>query len=236
MQDIKDNISAISRDIREICIKRGIDPDSITIVAVTKTVDTDRMNYAIECGIRNIGENRVQEIMAKYENVKGNVNWHLIGHLQTNKVKYIIDKVALIHSVDSLRLAEEISKRAERAGMVKDVLVQVNVAQEETKFGIEYESIDSFVEQLSSFPGIRVKGLMTIAPYYEDAERTRPVFRRLKEKYDMLATAAVSNVEMKYLSMGMSNDYKVAIEEGSNMVRIGTGIFGARNYDINKGV
>ncbi|NLK34941.1 MAG: YggS family pyridoxal phosphate-dependent enzyme, partial [Gracilibacteraceae bacterium] len=226
----------ISRDISRICIERGIDPDSITIVAVTKTVDTDRMNYAIECGIRNIGENRVQEIMAKYENVKGNVNWHLIGHLQTNKVKYIIDKVALIHSVDSLRLAEEISKRAERAGMVKDVLVQVNVAQEETKFGIEYESIDSFVEQLSSFPGIRVKGLMTIAPYYEDAERTRPVFRRLKEKYDMLATAAVSNVEMKYLSMGMSNDYKVAIEEGSNMVRIGTGIFGARNYDINKGV
>ncbi|MGI6586651.1 MAG: YggS family pyridoxal phosphate-dependent enzyme [Lutisporaceae bacterium] len=236
MQEIKDNISAISRDISRICIERGIDPDSITIVAVTKTVDTDRMNYAIECGIRNIGENRVQEIMAKYENVKGNVNWHLIGHLQTNKVKYIIDKVALIHSVDSLRLAEEISKRAERAGMVKDVLVQVNVAQEETKFGIEYESIDSFVEQLSSFPGIRVKGLMTIAPYYEDAERTRPVFRRLKEKYDMLATAAVSNVEMKYLSMGMSNDYKVAIEEGSNMVRIGTGIFGARNYDINKGV
>jgi pyridoxal phosphate enzyme (YggS family) len=236
LQEIKDNISAISRDISRICIERGIDPDSITIVAVTKTVDTDRMNYAIECGIRNIGENRVQEIMAKYENVKGNVNWHLIGHLQTNKVKYIIDKVALIHSVDSLRLAEEISKRAERAGMVKDVLVQVNVAQEETKFGIEYESIDSFVEQLSSFPGIRVKGLMTIAPYYEDAERTRPVFRRLKEKYDMLATAAVSNVEMKYLSMGMSNDYKVAIEEGSNMVRIGTGIFGARNYDINKGV
>lgn len=236
MQDIKDNISAISRDIREICIKRGIDPDSITIVAVTKTVDIGRINYAIKCGINNIGENRVQEIMAKYDNVEGNVNWHLIGHLQTNKVKYIIDKVALIHSVDSLSLAEEISKRAERAGIVKDVLVQVNVAQEETKFGIEYESIDSFVEQLSRFPGIRVKGLMTIAPYFEDAELTRPVFRRLKEKYDMLAAASVSNVEMKYLSMGMTNDYKVAIEEGSNMVRIGTGIFGARNYDINKGV
>ncbi|HQE66825.1 MAG TPA: YggS family pyridoxal phosphate-dependent enzyme, partial [Bacillota bacterium] len=207
-------------------------PDSITIIAVTKTVDPDRMNYAIKCGIRNIGENKVQEIMAKYENIEENVNWHLIGHLQTNKVKYIIDKVALIHSVDSIGLAEEISKRAEKAGLVKDVLVQVNVAQEETKFGIEYDDTDSFVERLSGFSGIRVKGLMTIAPYYDDAELARPVFRQLKEKFDMLAAAGIPNINMKYLSMGMTNDYKVAIEEGSNMVRIGTGIFGARNYDL----
>ena len=190
------------------------------------------MNYAIKCGSRNIGENKVQEIMAKYENIEESVNWHLIGHLQTNKVKYIIDKVALIHSVDSIGLAEEINKRAEKAGLVKDVLVQVNVAQEETKFGIEYDDTDSFVERLSGLPGIRVKGLMTIAPYYDDAELARPVFRRLKEKFDMLAAAGIPNVDMKYLSMGMTNDYKVAIEEGSNMVRIGTGIFGARNYDL----
>ncbi|HOS70691.1 MAG TPA: YggS family pyridoxal phosphate-dependent enzyme, partial [Bacillota bacterium] len=170
--------------------------------------------------------------MAKYENIEENVNWHLIGHLQTNKVKYIIDKVALIHSVDSIGLAEEISKRAEKAGLVKDVLVQVNVAQEETKFGIEYDDTDSFVERLSGFSGIRVKGLMTIAPYYDDAELARPVFRQLKEKFDMLAAAGIPNINMKYLSMGMTNDYKVAIEEGSNMVRIGTGIFGARNYDL----
>jgi len=232
LQEIKNNIIAISRDISDICIKKGKAPDSITIIAVTKTVEPDRMNYAIKCGIRNIGENKVQEIMAKYEKIEENVNWHLIGHLQTNKVKYIIDKVALIHSVDSIGLAEEISKRAEKAGLVKDVLVQVNVAQEETKFGIEYDDTDSFVERLSGFSGIRVKGLMTIAPYYDDAELARPVFRQLKEKFDMLAAAGIPNVNMKYLSMGMTNDYKVAIEEGSNMVRIGTGIFGARNYDL----
>lgn len=232
MQDIKDNIFAISRNISDICIKKGKDPDGITVIAVTKTVDTDHINHAIKCGIRNIGENKVQEIMVKYENIEKNVNWHLIGHLQTNKVKYIIDKVVLIHSLDRIGLAEEISKRAERVGLQKDVLIQVNVAQEETKFGIEYEEIDSFAEQLSRFSGIRVRGLMTIAPYYEDAEMARPVFRRLKEKYDMLVAAGIPNVDMKYLSMGMTNDYVVAIEEGSNMVRIGTGIFGARNYDL----
>ena len=232
MQEIRDSIKNISQDIRDICIRTGRDPGGVTIIAVTKTVDTDHINYAIECGIQNIGENKVQEIMAKYENIEGNVNWHLIGHLQTNKVKYIIDKVGLIHSIDSISLAEEISRRAEKAGLVKDVLVQVNVAQEDTKFGIDYEEIDGFVKQLSQLGGIRVKGLMTIAPYYEDKEFVRPVFKRLKEKFDMLAKADIPNVEMKYLSMGMTNDYKLAIEEGSNMVRIGTGIFGARNYNI----
>ena len=232
MQEIKDNINTISQDIRDICIRTGKDPDSITIIAVTKTIDPDRINCAIGCGIQNIGENKVQEIMAKYENIEENVNLHLIGHLQTNKVKYIIDKVVLIHSVDSISLAKEIGRRAEKAGIVKNVLVQVNVAQEETKYGIDYDEIDGFVQQLSQLTGIKVMGLMTIAPYYEDVELARPVFRRLKEKYDMLAKADIPNVEMKYLSMGMTNDYKLAIEEGSNMVRIGTGIFGARNYNI----
>jgi pyridoxal phosphate enzyme (YggS family) len=152
--------------------------------------------------------------------------------LQTNKVKYIIDKVALIHSVDSIGLAEEIGRRAVKAGIEKNILVQVNVAQEDTKFGIEYKDTEAFVRQLSEIGGIKVKGLMTIAPYSEDPEQVRPVFRRLKEMYDTLAAANISNIEMKYLSMGMTNDYKVAIEEGSNMVRIGTGIFGARNYNI----
>ncbi|MDD4504626.1 MAG: YggS family pyridoxal phosphate-dependent enzyme, partial [Clostridiaceae bacterium] len=184
MQGIKDNINTISQDIRDICIRTGKDPDSITIIAVTKTIDPDRINYAIGCGIQNIGENKVQEIMAKYENIEENVNFHLIGHLQTNKVKYIIDKVVLIHSVDSISLAQEIGRRAEKAGIVKNVLVQVNVAQEETKYGIDYDEIDSFVQQLSQLTGIKVMGLMTIAPYYEDVELARPVFRRLKEKYD----------------------------------------------------
>ncbi|MHB1392077.1 MAG: YggS family pyridoxal phosphate-dependent enzyme [Clostridia bacterium] len=232
MQEIRDNIRTISQDIRDICLKAGKDPDSVTIIAVTKTVDTDRINYAIECGIQNIGENKVQEVMAKFDNIERNVNWHLIGHLQTNKVKYIIDKVALIHSVDSISLAEEIGRRAEKAGLIKDVLIQVNVAEEETKFGIEYNEIDSFIKQLSQLSGIRVKGLMTIAPYFEDKELVRPVFRQLREKFDMLAEVNIPNVEMKYLSMGMTNDYKLAIEEGSNMVRIGTGIFGVRNYNI----
>ncbi len=232
MQEIRDNIRHISQDIRDICIKAGKDPDSVTIIAVTKTVDTDRINYAIECGIQNIGENKVQEVMAKFDNIERNVNWHLIGHLQTNKVKYIIDKIGLIHSVDSISLAEEIGRRAEKAGLVKDVLIQVNVAEEETKFGIEYNEIDSFIKQLSQRPGIRVKGLMTIAPYFEDTELVRPIFRQLREKFDMLAKVEIPNVEMKYLSMGMTHDYKVAIDEGSNMVRIGTGIFGARNYTI----
>ena len=232
MQEIRDNIDSIYRSIRDICGSKGRDPESITLIAVTKTIDPVRINYAVEYGINNIGENKVQEITAKYENIEGNVKWHLIGHLQTNKVKYIIDKVALIHSVDSIDLAEEISKRATKAGIVKDVLVQVNVAQEDTKFGIDYKDTEDFVRQLSGLTGIRVKGLMTIAPYSEDAELVRPVFRQLKEMYDTLAAADIANVEMKYLSMGMTNDYKVAIEEGSNMVRIGTGIFGARNYNI----
>jgi pyridoxal phosphate enzyme (YggS family) len=170
--------------------------------------------------------------MAKYENIEGNVNWHLIGHLQTNKVKYIIDKAALIHSVDSIGLAEEISRRATKTGIVKNILIQVNVAQEDTKFGIDYKDTEGFVKQLSQLDGIRVKGLMTIAPYSEDTELVRPVFRRLKEMYDILDATNITNIEMEYLSMGMTHDYKVAIEEGSNMVRIGTGIFGARNYNI----
>jgi len=230
LQDIRDNIDNISRSIREVCEKAGRNPEDITLIAVTKTIAPERINYAIGCGIQDIGENKVQEVMSKYENIEGNVNWHLIGHLQTNKVKYIIDKVALIHSVDSLDLAEEIDKRAKKAGIVKDVLVQVNVAQEDTKFGIEYKDTEVFMRQLSKLEGVRVKGLMTIAPYSEDPEQVRPVFRQLKEMYDTLVAAGIDNIDMKYLSMGMTNDYKVAIEEGSNMVRIGTGIFGARNY------
>ncbi|HOE57129.1 MAG TPA: YggS family pyridoxal phosphate-dependent enzyme [Bacillota bacterium] len=232
MQEIRDNIMSILGNIKDVCMRTGRDPDSVTLIAVTKTIDPDRINYALECGIRNIGENKVQELTAKYASVEKNVKWHLIGHLQTNKVKYIIDKVGLVHSVDSINLAREIDKRAENAGLVKDILVQVNVAQEETKYGIEYEEIDSFVEQLSMLRNISVKGLMTIAPYYEDMEMVRPVFRMLKEKYDMLAGANIPNVEMRHLSMGMTNDYEAAIEEGSNMIRIGTGIFGARSYNI----
>lgn len=231
MDSIKNNIEAIKKDIEEICLKSGKNPDDITIIAVTKTVDTDRINYAADCGLTNLGENKVQEIMDKYEPVNKNVKWHLIGHLQTNKVKYIIDKVELIHSVDSVKLAEEISKKALKNNLIKEVLVQVNVAKEESKFGIDIEEVISFVKTISAFENIRIKGLMTIAPYDENPENVRPIFRLLRQKFDELAQMNIPNTDMKYLSMGMSNDYAVAIEEGANMIRIGTAIFGKRNYN-----
>lgn len=230
MDDIRVNINEIKEDINRICQKCNRNPEEITLIAVSKTVDADRINHAIDCGISNLGENKVQEIMDKYDLVSKNVNWHLIGHLQTNKVKYIIDKVELIHSVDSIKLAEEINKRAQKNNIIKDVLVQINVAEEDTKFGISIDEAVDFVKSISGFDNIRIMGLMTIAPYDPDPEKVRPVFRRLKEKFSELAQMHLPNTFMKYLSMGMSNDYSIAIEEGSNMIRIGTAIFGKRNY------
>ncbi|MDF2841397.1 MAG: YggS family pyridoxal phosphate-dependent enzyme [Clostridia bacterium] len=221
----------MKEEIKQICKDCGR-TDDITLIAVTKTVDTEKINHAVSCGVSNLGENKVQEIMDKYDAVDKNVKWHLIGHLQTNKVKYIIDKVELIHSVDSIKLAEEINKRAEKNNLIKDVLVQINVAEEDTKFGIDLEQAVDFIKSISVFNSIRIKGLMTIAPYDLNPEGVRPIFRQLKDKFDELAQMNLPNTEMKHLSMGMSNDYKVAIEEGANMIRIGTAIFGKRNYNI----
>lgn len=230
MDDIQVNIADIKEEIKQICQSCDRNPEDITLIVVTKTVDPERINYAVDCGVSNLGENKVQEIMDKYETVSKNIKWHLIGHLQTNKVKYIIDKVELIHSVDSVKLAEEISKRAEKYDITKDVLVQINVAEEETKFGIKLEEAVNFVKSISEFDNIRIKGLMTIAPYSDNPEGVRLVFRKLREKFDELSQMNLPNTEMKYLSMGMSNDYHIAIEEGANMIRIGTAIFGKRNY------
>ncbi len=231
MDSIKQNIESIEAEIKEICQRCGRSFEDITLIAVSKTIDTDRINYAVDCGVSNLGENKVQEIMDKYDHISKNVKWHLIGHLQSNKVKYIIDKVELIHSVDSEKLAEEISRRAQQNNMKKDVLVQINVAKEDTKFGIDIEDAVDFVKSISRFDNICIKGLMTVAPYDEDPEKVRPVFRQLKQKFDQLAQLDIPNTDMKYLSMGMSNDYPVAIEEGSNMIRVGTAIFGKRNYN-----
>lgn len=231
MDDIQVNIAGIKEEIKKICHNCGRNPEDITLVVVTKTVDPERINYAVDCGASDLGENKVQEIVDKYEPVSKNVKWHLIGHLQTNKVKYIIDKVELIHSVDSIKLAEEISKRAEKYDITKDVLVQINVAEEETKFGIGLDEAVNFVKNISEFGNIRIKGLMTIAPYSENPEGVRLVFRQLREKFDELSQMNLPNTEMKYLSMGMSNDYQIAIEEGANIIRIGTAIFGKRNYN-----
>ncbi|MCQ1528089.1 Pyridoxal phosphate homeostasis protein [bioreactor metagenome] len=232
MNSISENIEIIKNEIKEICNKKGMNYDEITLIAVTKTIGIMRIKEAIASGINDIGENKVQEIMDKYEDLKELSNFHLIGHLQSNKVKYIIDKVKLIHSVDSLSLMDEINKRAKKAETIANILIQINVAREDTKFGIGIEELDSYIEYASKLDSIRVQGLMTIAPYFEDAEEARSIFRNLKSKYDELSKRDYGNIEMKFLSMGMTNDYKIALEEGSNMIRVGTGIFGKRIYNL----
>ena len=205
-------------------------PSNVTLVAVTKTHGTEERNKAIDWGVTDIGENKVQEILEKYPHVKP-VRWHLIGHLQTNKVKQIIDKVHLIHSVDSMKLAGEINKRAGQVGKTVNVLIQINSAGEESKFGIETAETEIMVKQiLDECENIKICGLMCIAPFDEDPDNVREYFRVVKEQYDELAKIDHENLEFKYLSMGMSHDYRVAVREGSNMVRIGSAIFGRRNY------
>lgn len=220
----------VKENIESALIASGRNKDDIILVGVTKTVDVDSINEAISYGLENIGENKVQEIMDKYDKIKGNVNWHMIGHLQTNKVKYIIDKVDLIHSLDRMSLAKEINKRAESENIIKDVLIQVNIAEEETKFGLKKEEVIPFIESILDFKNIRIKGLMTIAPFSENPEEVRFVFRDLRNLGYEIEKRNYENLEMKYFSMGMTNDYKVAIEEGANIVRIGTAIFGKRVY------
>lgn len=209
---------------------KSINKDA-SLIAVTKTIDNDKVNEAIALGVTDIGENRVQEIEKKYDEIKGDVNWHMIGHLQSNKVKYIIDKVCLIHSLDRKSLAKEIQKRAKQNDMVAEVLVQVNVSEEETKFGLKVDQVMSFMENMKNYPNIKVKGLMTMAPHEEDTEKTRPVFKKLRELSEEIESKNFENVEMKHLSMGMTNDYEIALEEGATLVRVGTGIFGDRVYD-----
>ncbi|XOQ19042.1 MAG: Pyridoxal phosphate homeostasis protein [Sporanaerobacter sp.] len=227
---IRDNFLRVKENIESALIASGRNKDDIILVGVTKTVDVDSINEAISYGLENIGENKVQEIMDKYDKIKGNVNWHMIGHLQTNKVKYIIDKVDLIHSLDRMSLAKEINKRAESENIIKDVLIQVNIAEEETKFGLKKEEVIPFIESILDFKNIRIKGLMTIAPFSENPEEVRFVFRDLRNLGYEIEKRNYENLEMKYFSMGMTNDYKVAIEEGANIVRIGTAIFGKRVY------
>ncbi|KPU28298.1 alanine racemase [Caloranaerobacter sp. TR13] len=230
MINIKANLEEVYKNIEEAASKTGRSLEDITLIAVTKTVDVDVMNEAIKLGINNVGESRVQEIIRKYDLIKDSPVWHMIGHLQTNKVKYIIDKIDLIHSLDRLSLANELQKRAEQYNIFVNALIQVNIAEEETKYGLYGDAVIPFVEEIIKYTKIKIKGLMTIAPYAENPEKVRYVFRQLKELSEELKKRGYPNVEMKYLSMGMTNDYKIAIEEGSNMVRIGTGIFGERNY------
>ena len=230
MGSIRENIDAVNRIKGEAAVKSGRKAEDVLLCAVTKTRTADEINEAIDAGITDIGENKVQEIMDKFDSVKP-VRWHLIGHLQTNKVKYIIDKVSMIHSVDSLHLAQEIDKRAAQHGITMDILIQVNSAQEESKFGISTDETEGMIRDiLDKCPNIRIRGLMCIAPFAEKPEDVRVYFAQVKKLYDEYSSIEHKNLDFKYLSMGMSHDYEVAILEGSNLIRVGTAIFGERDY------
>lgn len=230
---VKENLQEVEHRVQEACRRAGRSRDEVLLIAVSKTKPVSMIRELMDAGIRDFGENKVQEMCQKIEEIPEPLNWHLIGHLQRNKVKYIVDKACLIHSVDSVRLAEEIQKEAVKKGVDQvPVLIEVNMAEEASKDGIRASDTEALVREIAQMPNIRIKGLMTIAPFVDDPEENRPVFaamRKLKEDIDALQ---IPGVEMKELSMGMTNDFEVAIEEGSTMVRVGTAIFGARNYDV----
>lgn len=229
---IKEQLEIVEKKICQACEKSGRRREEVTLIAVSKTKPIEDLKEAYAWGTRYFGENKVQEIMDKYPQMPGDVKWHMIGHLQRNKVKYIVDKVAMIHSVDSLRLAETIQAEAAKHQMRVPILLEVNVAEEESKFGLSMEETLPLVKQISTFPNLEIKGLMTIAPYVEDPEENREVFSQLKELSVDIEEKNIDNVNMCVLSMGMTGDYEVAIEEGSTMIRVGTGIFGSRNYQL----
>lgn len=217
------SLTAVQNRIADAAKRAGRKPSDITLVAVTKTHSPEEINEAIACGVTDIGENKVQEILSKYDAVTTGVRWHLIGHLQTNKVKSVVDKICMIHSVDSLHLAEEIDKRCKAIGKTMDILIQVNAAGEEQKSGVSPKEVLPLYNEVSKFENLKVRGLMQIAPETDNPESIRKYFKEVKEIYDSIPGLDV-------LSMGMSGDYEIAIEEGATMVRIGTAIFGERNY------
>ncbi len=227
---LKENLKNVEEKIKKACTDAGRKREEVTLIAVSKTKPLDTLKEAYDLGVRVFGENKVKELVDKYDALPKDIHWHMIGHLQRNKVKYIIDKVDLIHSVDSLRLAEAIEKEAAKRGITVNILIEVNVAGEESKFGLAPEAVDEFVEAVAQFEHIRVKGLMTIAPFVENPEENRSVFTALKKLSVDIAKKNVDNVNVSMLSMGMTNDYQTAIEEGATMVRVGTGIFGERDY------
>lgn len=227
---LKEQLANVEHEIENACKRSNRERNEVTLIAVSKTKPVETLQSAYDLGVRIFGENKVQELVDKYEVLPEDIKWHMIGHLQRNKVKYIIDKVSFIHSVESVRLAETIEKEAAKHNCIVDVLIEVNVAGEESKFGLSPEEVPSFVEEISKFTHLRVKGLMTIAPFVDDPEENRPVFKALKKLSVDIAAKNIDNVSMNVLSMGMTNDYQIAIEEGATMVRVGTGIFGERNY------
>ena len=224
------NYNAVKENIKKACEQAGRSQEEVTLLAVSKTKPVDMLMDVYHAGARDFGENKVQELVDKIPQLPSDIRWHLIGHLQRNKVKYIVDKACLIHSVDSLRLAEEISSQALKKQVDVNILVEINIALEESKFGISREAAVSLVEMIAALPGIHIRGLMTIAPYVEDPEENRIYFRKMKELSVDIAEKNIDNVSMDILSMGMSSDYYEAILEGANMVRIGSALFGNRIY------
>ena len=227
---ISTNIEEVKNSIENACRKCGRDPASVKLIAISKTKPAERVKEAYECGCRSFGENYVQELIQKYDELPKDIEWHMIGHLQRNKVKYVIGKVSLIHSVDSLRLAQEINDRSAKTGIVTDILAEVNVSEEENKYGFAPDEVSEFAFQMPDLKNIRLKGLMTSAPFVTDPEENRRFFKILRELSVDIDKKNIDNVMMKELSMGMTGDYKVAVEEGATMVRVGTAIFGARDY------
>ena len=227
---ITENLEQVRKNIQDACRSVGRDPEEVTLIAVSKTKPVELLQEAYQAGARDFGENKVQEIMDKYPQLPSDIRWHMIGHLQRNKVKYIVDKAAMIHSVDSLRLAQTIEQEAAKHDVQVPILLEVNVAEEDSKFGLKMDEVLPLIEAIAEFPHIRVCGLMTLAPYVENAEENRMFFRQLKKLSVDIAAKNINNVSMSVLSMGMTGDYQVAVQEGATMVRVGTGIFGERNY------
>ena len=222
---IEENIRRVKADIADACTRCGRDPAEVMLLAVTKNHTADEINRVVEAGITTLAENRVQELMSKYDLVQGDVSWHLIGHLQRNKVKYIADKVDMIHSVESQSLVEEINKQCGKIGKVMDILAEINISGEESKHGIPADEAEDFVKMAAQYPYVRVRGLMTMAPKFSRTDEIHDIFAQLNKIGVDIRAKKYDNISIDYLSMGMSNDYIIAVEEGSNIVRIGSALF-----------
>lgn len=231
---LAENYRQVLNNIQNACQAVGRDPKEVTLVAVSKTKPVEMLQQVYDAGARVFGENKVQEIMDKYDHLPGDIRWQMIGHLQRNKVKYIVDKVDMIHSVDSYRLAQTIETEAAKKNVTVSVLLEVNVAEEESKFGLKMDEVLPLVQQISELPHVQVKGLMTIAPFVSNPEDNREIFRKLKKLSVDIEAKNINNTTMSVLSMGMTGDYMVAVQEGATMVRVGTGIFGERDYSADK--
>ncbi|MCI5639392.1 MAG: YggS family pyridoxal phosphate-dependent enzyme [Lachnospiraceae bacterium] len=229
---VKENLQKVQKNIEEACKRSDRSVEDVTLIAVSKTKPIEMIEEALAAGKTEFGENKAQEMKEKQEHLPDVIKWHFIGHLQTNKVKYVVGRAALIHSVDSFHLAEAIQKECEKKQVEADILIEVNVAGEDSKFGVKPEDTEALVRKIATLPLVHIRGLMTIAPFVQNSEENRPIFRELRKLSVDISSKNIDNIDMNVLSMGMTGDYEVAVEEGATHVRVGTGIFGERNYQI----